>query len=129
MVAPVWTTITVCLMIPFAVYAFEDMRTWFTFLGSCLICFLVLHTTSCFLSVMFSYMSSIALSVPGDIRTTTKCQMSPFPTVLALQNTWIHIGTFDGSDETSNVEVTIDDILHQRTTLGISDVQPDHYYI
>ena len=27
MVALVWTTIAVCLMISFAVYAFEDMRT------------------------------------------------------------------------------------------------------
>jgi len=48
--------------------------------------------------------------------------MSPLPTVLALQDTWVHIGTFNGSDEMSNVEVTIDDVLCQRTALGIPDV-------
>jgi len=55
--------------------------------------------------------------------------MSPLPTVLALWNTWVHIGIFDSSDETSNVEVTIYDVLCQRTTLEIPDVQPDHRHV
>ena len=52
--------------------------------------------------------------------------MSPLPTVLALRNAWVHIGIFDGSDETSDVEVMIYNVLCQRTTLEIPDVQPDH---
>jgi len=72
-VVPVWTTIAVCLVIAFAVHAFEDVRTWFTFLGGCLICFLVLHATLCFFSMVFSYMGSIALGTPGDMRATAKC--------------------------------------------------------
>jgi len=72
-VAPVWTTIAVCLVIAFAVHAFEDVKTWFTFLGGCSICFLVLHATPCFLSVVFGYMSSITLGTPGDMRATAKC--------------------------------------------------------
>ena len=83
-VVPIQTTIAVCLMIPFAVHAFEDMRTWLTFLGGCLICFLVVDATLHFLSVVFGSMSSIALSAPGDMRTATKCRMSLLPTVLAL---------------------------------------------
>ena len=128
-VMPVWTTIAVCLVITFTVHAFEDMRTWFTFLSGCSICFLILHATPCFLSVVFGCMSSIALGTPGDMRATAKCQMSPLPTVLALWNAWIHIGTFDGSNETSNIEATIYNVLCQRTTLGIPDIQPDHHYV
>ena len=112
MVAPIQTTIAVCLMIPFAVHAFEDVRTWLVFLGGCSICFLVVHATPHFLSVVFGSMSSIALGTPGDMRTATKCQMSPLPTVLALQDTWVHIGTFDSSNEMSDVEAMIDDVLH-----------------
>ena len=59
----------------------------------------------------------------------TKCRMSLLPTVLALWDTQVHIGTFDGSDEMSDVEATIDDILRQRTALGIPDVYPDHCHI
>jgi len=52
--------------------------------------------------------------------------MSPLPTVLILRDTWVHVGIFDGNDESSNVEVTIDNVLRQRTTLGTPDVHPDH---
>ena len=129
MVAPIQTTIAVCLMIPFAVHAFEDVRTWLAFLGGCSICFLVVHTTSHFLSVVFSRMSSIVLGTPGDMRTATKCQMSPLPTVLVLQDTWVHIGTFDGSNKMSDVEAMIDAVLRQRTALGIPDIHPDHCHV
>ena len=72
-VAPIWTTIVVCLMVAFAVHAFEDVWTRLAFLGSQMICFLVFHATSCFLSVVFSNMSSIALGIPGDMKVTAKC--------------------------------------------------------
>jgi len=70
-VTPIRTTIAVCLMVFFAIYALKDMRTWLTNLGSHAIYFLVFYATPCFLSVMFSIMSSIALSTPGDMRVTT----------------------------------------------------------
>jgi len=71
MVMPIRTTIAICLMVSFAIYALEDIRTWLTNLGSRVIYFLVFHTTPCFLSAMFGIMSSIALSTPGDMRATT----------------------------------------------------------
>ena len=67
------TTIAVCLIIPFAVHVFEDMRTRLAFFGGYSICFLVIHATSCFLSVMFSDVCPIAFSTPGGMRATTKC--------------------------------------------------------
>jgi len=69
-VAPIWTTIAICLMISLAIYTFEDMRTWLPSIGSCAICFLVFHATPCFLSVVIGIMSSIALSAPEDMRVT-----------------------------------------------------------
>ena len=84
MVMLIRTTIAVCLMIPFVVHAFEDVRTRLAFFGSCSICFLVIHVTPHFLSVMFGDVSSIAFSTPGDMRVTTKCRMALFPAVLIL---------------------------------------------
>jgi len=72
-VVPIRTTIAICLMVSLAIHAFEDMRTWLTNIGSRTIRFLIFHTTLCFLSVVFSIISSIALSAPGDVRATTKC--------------------------------------------------------
>jgi len=39
--------------------------------------------------------------------------MSSLPTVLTLQDTWVHVGTFDSSDESSNVEATIDNVCYE----------------
>jgi len=72
-VMPIRTTIAICLMVLFAIHAFEDVRAWLTFFGGHSICFFVLHATPRFLSVVFSSMSSIAFSAPGDMRATTEC--------------------------------------------------------
>ena len=72
-VVPIWTTIAVCLMVAFAVHAFEDVWTRLAFLGGQMICFLVFHATPCFLSMVFGNMSSIALGILGDMRVTAKC--------------------------------------------------------
>ena len=71
MVTPIRTTIAIHLMVSLVIHVFEDMRTWLTNIGSCTICFLVFHTIPCFLSVVFSIMSSVVLSTPGDVRATT----------------------------------------------------------
>jgi len=71
MVTPIRTTIAIRLMISLAIYALEDMRTWLTHIGSRAIRFLVFHAAPHFFSVVFGFISSITLSVPGDMRATT----------------------------------------------------------
>jgi len=71
MVMPIRTTIAIRLMISLAIYALEDMRTWLTHIGSRTICFLVFYAAPHFFSVVFGFISSIALSAPGDMRATT----------------------------------------------------------
>ena len=70
-ITPIRIAIAIHLIILFAVHAFEDVRTRLAFFGSHLICFLVLYTTLHFLSVMFGDISSITLSISGDMRVTT----------------------------------------------------------
>ena len=84
---PIRTANTICLMVVLTIHAFEDVRTRLSFFGSCSIHFLVFHATPCFLSVMFSNVSSIALSASRDIRTTTEYRVVLFPVVLTLWNT------------------------------------------
>ena len=129
MVTPIWTTIAIRLVVSLAIHAFEDMRTWLTNVGSRTIQFLVFHTAPCFLSVVFSIMSSIALGAPGDVRATTKCRMSPLPTVLTLRNPWVHVGSVNSRNVSSNVESPIDDVLRTRTILRIPDVYLYYYFI
>ena len=129
MATPIRTANTICLMVALTIHAFENMRTRLSFFDSCSICFFVFYATCCFLSVMFSNVSSIALGTPGDMRTTTECQVAPFPAVLTLWNTQVHICTTNSCNKLSNVKTMIDNVLCQRTALGILDIHPNHHYI
>jgi len=51
------------------------------------------------------------------------------PTVLALRNTWVCVGTSNGSNVASNIKVSVDDVLSYRTALGIPDVHPNHHLV
>ena len=57
-------------------------------------------------------MSSIALGTSGDVRAIVECQMSPFPAVLTLWNTQVHIDTVNSCNELSNIELIIDNVFH-----------------
>ena len=128
-VTPIRTAIAIHLMVSFAVHTFEDMRTWLTSDGGHAICFLIFHATPCFLSVMFGIVSSIALGTPGDMRATAQCQMTPLPTVFTLRNSWVHICSANSCNKSSNIELTIDDVLCTRTALGVPDVHPYYCFI
>ena len=125
-VTPIWTTIAIRLVVSLAIHTFEDMRTWLTNVGSCMIQFLVFHTAPRFLSVVFSIVSSIA---PEDVRATTKSQMSPLPTILTLRNPWVYVGSANSRNVSSNVESPIDDVLRTRTILRIPDIYPYYCFI
>ena len=57
---------------------------------------------------------------------TAECQVAPLPTVLALRDTWVCVGTLNGSNVASNNKASVDDILSYRTALEIPDVHPNH---
>ena len=110
-VAPVRTAIAIHLMVSFAIHAFEDVRAWLTIFGGHLVCFFVVHATPRFLSVVFGQVSSIAFGASGDMRMTAEYRVAPLPTVLALRDTWVRVGTLNGSDVASNIEASVDDVL------------------
>ena len=78
---------------------------------------------------MFGNMSSITLSISGDMRATAECQVVLFPTFLTLRNTGVYVHTTDDSYVLSNIELVIDDVLCYRTALRIPDVNPNHCHV
>ena len=128
-VAPVRTAIAICLMVSFAIHVFEDVKAWLTIFGGRSVCFFVVHATPRFLSVVFSQVSSVVFGVSGDMRMTAECRVAPLPTVLALRDTWVCVGTSNSSDVASNIEASVDDVLSYRTALGIPDVYPNHHLV
>ena len=126
---PKWTGIAACLMVSFAVSTFEDMKTWLFFFSGWLIEFLILLAIPCLLSVMFSKMCSIALCTSGYVKVTTKYQVPPFSTVLALWNTKVYVCAMNGGDVLSNIEVLVYDVFCNWSTLWVLDIDPNYCHI
>jgi len=55
--------------------------------------------------------------------------MIPFPAVFALGNTWVHVGTMDSGNKTSNIEPSIDNALYFHAALCIPYVNPNDGHI
>ena len=69
MVSPKWTSVAVCLMIPFAVYALECVGTGLVLLHfePWRIDLQVFFTTPCLLSMVFKSVRSITFAAPGPM--------------------------------------------------------------
>jgi len=50
--------------------------------------------------------------------------VSPFPAVLALGNSWVHVCSPDGSDVLSYVKVPVDEHLGISPTLDVPYIDP-----
>jgi len=57
------------------------------------------------------------------------CYMTPFPTILALRNSWIHISSLNCSNEASYIEASVYDLFCIRTTLRVPNVDPDDRHV
>ena len=105
-------TIAICLMIPFVIHVLEDVRTWLTDFGSHTVEFFIFGAIPHLFFMMFGRLSSIVFGASGDMRVTTKCQVTPLPTAFTLGNSQIYICTSNSSNILSYIKTTIDDILY-----------------
>ena len=125
------TSITVCLMSSFAINTLEDMRARLAFLCSkpqqfqLIIFFAVL----CLLSIMLGIVRSIAFDTSRHVKSTTKCCMAPFPTVLTLWNSRVHVHTMNSSNILSNIKMLIDNRFGYSSILWIPDINPNDHYV
>jgi len=75
--------------------------------------------------VVFSLVRAIAFDAFGFLNMAGQCYMSPLPTVLALRNTRIHVGSLNCYDAPSYIEASVNKTLSLTTTLNVPNVNPD----
>jgi len=56
-------------------------------------------------------MQPVALNTLRPLDMAYPCRVTPFPTILALQDFWVHVCTMNCCDKASNIEVPIDNFL------------------
>ena len=79
--------------------------------------------------MMFSHMRAVAFYAFGSLDIANPCYMTPLSTILALRDTRIHVGTSHHCNDTSYIEMPVNDFLSIVTILGIPYVNPDDSHV
>jgi len=78
---------------------------------------------------MFGFIWTVAFDTLRTLNPACTGQMSQFPTVFTLRNTWVYVSTMNCSNVASNIEALIDETFDFGTTLNIPNVEPYNGYI
>jgi len=115
----------------FVVKALERIRARVTLLSFELrrVQFGISFTIPSKLVMIFSQMRAILFYIFGSLDTAYPCQMTPLPTILALRDTRIHVGTTHCCNNTSYIETSVNNFLNIVTILGIPYVNPDNSHV
>ena len=76
--------------------------------------------------MILRFVRAVVLDTFGALYSAQESGMSPFPAVLALRDSWVHVCSPNGSNVLSYVEAPVDEYLGISPTLNIPYV--DLYY-
>jgi len=109
LITPKRTCVRVYLIITFAVKAFERIRIWFALLSfkTRRICLKACLVVSGEVTVMFNFVWSIIFNTSRTLKIASKCGMTLLPAILALEYTWVHVGTTNSSNKASDIKASI----------------------
>jgi len=71
----------------------------------------------------------IALYIFGPLNATYPVYMPPFPTILALWDTWVHVGTMNCGNKASYIEASVNYFLSIGPILCVPNVDPNYGHI
>jgi len=69
-------------------------------------------------------MQAVIFDALSPLDSTNACIVALLPAIFALGNTWIHVGTMNGSNESSYVESLVVEGFGFRAALSVPDVNP-----
>jgi len=69
--------------------------------------------------MMFEFVWAIIFYAPGLLKSTYISSMFLFPTILALEDFWIHICTMNSANVATNVEASVNEALSFCTALSV----------
>jgi len=113
-------------MITLAVQAFECVGAGFTFLcfQSWRVDLVVCFTAPSEFSVVLRLVRAVTPDAFGALYSAQKSGVAPFPAVLILGNSWVHICSLDSSDILSNIEAPVDEHLGICPALDVPNIDP-----
>ena len=109
----------------------EQMWTWFAFfyLKVRRISFLICFAAPSKLVMVFRLVRAIALDTLRVLDSTGHCCMFPLPTIFALRDIRVHVGSLNGGDKLSYIKIPVNKIFGLTPALNIPNIDPDNQHI
>ena len=110
-VLPIWAFVIVGHVIAFAIDTFKGVRTQFTLFGFKTrgVQFEVGFAAPGHVSMMFDLMRTAIFLTLGTMSFAQKSCMTPFPAVMALRHSWIHVSASNSGYKSTVVEGVINE--------------------
>jgi len=106
---------------------------WTQFIFFCLktrgIDLLIHFATPPKLMVVLSLVGPIVFGAFGSLDTAGQSHVSPLPAVLALRNSWIHIGSSNCCNKPPYIKASVYKTLSLTATLNVPNVNPNDRHI
>ena len=74
-------------------------------------------------------MRPVTLNTFGPLNATYSHNVLPFPTILALQDTWVYVGSMNRGNKAFYIEASVDYFLGVGLILSIPNINPDYGHI
>jgi len=74
-------------------------------------------------------MRTIAFGTFGPLNMANLCHMTPLPTILALKDTWVHVGSSHHCNDIFYIEPSIDDFFGIGASLSVPYVNPNYHHV
>jgi len=112
-------SIGVGLVVTLAIDTLEGVKVWFVLFGFKMrgVGLKISLTALGGVLVAFGFVWTIALQAFCILNVVTKGSVTPLPAVFALEDTGVHVGVFDGSNESANIEALVNEFLCHQTIL------------
>ena len=118
-VMPERASIGVGLVVILVIDTLEGVRVWFALFGFKMrgVGLKISLAAPGGVLVVFGFVWAIALQAFCILNVVTKDSVTPLLAVFALGDTGVHVGVFDGSNESANIEVLVNEFLCHQTIL------------
>jgi len=80
-------------------------------------------------SIVFNLIGTVAFDIFGPMHVIHESHMTPFPTILTLRDTWVHIYSSNCYNVTSDIGTSVNEVFYPSTTLRVPDIDPNYSYI
>jgi len=74
-------------------------------------------------------MRPVTLNTFGLLNTICSHHVPPFPTILALQNIWVYVGSTNCGNKAFYIEASVDYFLGVGPILSVPNINPDYGHI